>query len=117
LPIGVCLSPSRVIQPVCFLVIGAHRLGNRLGGNELVGEAREHAGFNRATADGAAVVAGAAPEVVGTAVAIPNHDPISATAAATFEEAREQERRAPGAIELGRPCRTHAEGGRLEELR
>src|SRR3546814_614512 len=80
----------------------------------LFGEARKNALFNHVAADGAAIVASTAPVAVEAAIAILGDDAILPVAAAAFQQAGEQKRRATQAIQLLGAIGTHALGDILE---
>ena len=94
LAVDIGLRAVFAVLLVQFLGVGAHGFGYVFSGNQLFGEARKNALFNHIAADGAAIVASTAPVAVETAIAILGDDAILPVAAAAFQQAGEQKRRA-----------------------
>src|SRR3546814_8061700 len=100
LAVDIGLRAAFAVLLVQFLGVGAHGFGYVFSGNQLFGEARKNALFNHVAADGAAIVASTAPVAVEAAIAILGDDAILHVAAAAFQQAGEQERRATPALQL-----------------
>ncbi|ANK82049.1 MAG: hypothetical protein TEF_15570 [Rhizobiales bacterium NRL2] len=107
LPLGTAL----LVLPVGLLDIGAHCPGHGIGRNELVLQARQSPSLDHLPGHRAVVVARAAPVVVQAAIAITRDDPVFPAAAATSQQAGQQEGWPTQAMDALRPRLPHSDGG------
>lgn len=81
------LRPPFMVQPVHLFGVGAHRLRNRVRGNEAVLQTRQHPPLDLLARDGAVVVARPATMMVEAAVAAGSQDADLAATTSAGEKA------------------------------
>ncbi len=93
------LRAALPIMAVQLIVVGAHRLGDGVGRDQLLGEPRQCTLLDHRTPDRSIVIAGATPVVVQAAITILENDAVASLTGAAREQAGQEEGRPPRFIE------------------
>jgi len=117
LPVGLRLCATVAVQPVHFLRIGFHSLGNRFAGDKPLFQAGQHAGLDLVAGDGPAIVTGATPMMVEAGIAVRRDNADLAAAAPAGEKAGKEMNRTVRQMHTLHAAFQHVGGVRPEDFR